>query len=336
MNLADTPLFSIIVPVYNVEQYINRCVDSILAQTYQNFELILVDDGSPDNSGKICDEYARKDSRIKVIHIPNGGVSNARNTGLDAASGDYIVFVDSDDWILPNHIEQLLPEGDEDWVCTGICILQNGVIIKNTKTPSSMLYKDQWISDFPGFWGQYANCSPCRCSYKTAILKKHRIQFHPDISIGEDELFNLNYIFHCNSLRYIEACTYCYDNRDTCSLMGRFHPDRLRSCHEAAAAVETITGKPEYTMRWRYWHLGLAHLKKWKKLSSAEQKKQIAAQLNSFFKDPYFRACLPYVRKNGSLDEKIETYLMTPFLHPLFPAFYKFITFPYILKRKIH
>lgn len=93
------PKLSVIVPVYNVEQYIHKCIDSILNQELQDFELVLIDDGSPDNSGKICDEYAEKDNRIKVIHQANGGVSKARNVGLDAASGEYISFIDPDDWI---------------------------------------------------------------------------------------------------------------------------------------------------------------------------------------------------------------------------------------------
>lgn len=90
---------SVIVPIYNVEPFIDRCIDSILNQTHTNLEIILIDDGSPDNCGKICDEYAKRDNRIKVIHKQNGGLSSARNAGLDIATGDYIAFVDSDDWI---------------------------------------------------------------------------------------------------------------------------------------------------------------------------------------------------------------------------------------------
>ncbi|WP_426351361.1 glycosyltransferase family 2 protein [Alloiococcus sp. CFN-8] len=101
-------LISIIVPIYNVEQYLKRCIDSILVQTYTNFELILVDDGSPDSSGNICDEYARKDPRVLVIHKSNGGLSDARNAGLRIAKGDYIAFVDSDDWVAPTFLEYLL------------------------------------------------------------------------------------------------------------------------------------------------------------------------------------------------------------------------------------
>lgn len=100
-------LITIIVPIYKVEGYLQRCINSILKQTYSNLEIILVDDGSPDNCGKICDEYAIQDERIKVIHKENGGLSDARNAGIDIANGDYITFVDSDDWIHTQYIEKL-------------------------------------------------------------------------------------------------------------------------------------------------------------------------------------------------------------------------------------
>ncbi len=101
-------LVSVIVPVYNVEAYLGRCVDSILAQTYRNLEVILVDDGTKDNCDRICDDYAAKDARIRVIHKENGGLSSARNAGIDIARGDFLEFVDSDDWIEPDAVESLL------------------------------------------------------------------------------------------------------------------------------------------------------------------------------------------------------------------------------------
>ena len=101
-------LISVIVPVYNVEEYVEKCVLSIINQTYKNLEIILVDDGSTDNSGKICDEIAIKDNRIKVIHKKNGGLSDARNVGIDIAKGDYLGFVDSDDYIDPDMYSILL------------------------------------------------------------------------------------------------------------------------------------------------------------------------------------------------------------------------------------
>lgn len=101
------PLISVIVPIYDVEQYICRCVDSIIAQTYKHLEIILVDDGSTDNCPQICDEYAKKDSRIRVIHKKNGGLSDARNAGMDVATGEYISFIDSDDYVSNDFIETL-------------------------------------------------------------------------------------------------------------------------------------------------------------------------------------------------------------------------------------
>lgn len=105
--MIENDLISIIVPIYNVEKYINKCVDSIINQTYKNLEIILVDDGSPDNCPQICDEYAKKDNRIKIIHKENGGLSSARNAGLDIMTGKYVTFIDSDDYYEPEAIEIL-------------------------------------------------------------------------------------------------------------------------------------------------------------------------------------------------------------------------------------
>ena len=116
------PLISVIVPVYKSEQYLEMCIDSIVNQTYKNLEIILVDDGSPDNCGQLCDEYATTDLRIRVIHKENGGVSHARNVGLEFANGEYISFVDSDDWIEPNMLELLwesLKLNNADMSCCG-------------------------------------------------------------------------------------------------------------------------------------------------------------------------------------------------------------------------
>lgn len=120
--MSREKLLSVIVPVYNVAPYLARCVDSILNQSYPSLELILVDDGSQDDSGKLCDEYAARDSRVRVIHKENGGLSSARNAGLDAAAGEYLTFVDSDDWIEPDSygpMIALLEQNDAALVCGG-------------------------------------------------------------------------------------------------------------------------------------------------------------------------------------------------------------------------
>lgn len=106
--MEQTPLISVIVPIYKVEQYLTKCVESILNQTYRQLEIILVDDGSPDGSGAICDQFAKKDSRIRVIHKKNGGLSDARNAGIEIAEGTYLAFVDGDDWIEPDTYEAML------------------------------------------------------------------------------------------------------------------------------------------------------------------------------------------------------------------------------------
>lgn len=120
--MENKPLISVIVPVYKVEQYLPRCVDSLLRQTYENLEIILVDDGSPDRCGEICEEYARRDSRIRVIHKENGGLSSARNAGIDVARGEYLGFVDSDDWIEPETyalMAAMAMEENVSLVCAG-------------------------------------------------------------------------------------------------------------------------------------------------------------------------------------------------------------------------
>ena len=107
-TLKNSPLVSVIIPVYNTEKYLLKCVDSVLAQTYTNIEIILVEDGSPDNCPTLCDEYAKKDSRIKVIHKKNEGSSLARKTGINNANGEYLAFVDSDDWVEENYIKKAI------------------------------------------------------------------------------------------------------------------------------------------------------------------------------------------------------------------------------------
>ncbi len=119
------PLISVIIPIYNVEKYLKKCIDSVISQTYKNLEIILVDDGSPDNCGIICDEYAQKDDRIIVIHKKDGGLSDARNAGIEICKGEYISFIDSDDFVSPYFIEMLY-RGVHDYNCE-IATVEHGV-----------------------------------------------------------------------------------------------------------------------------------------------------------------------------------------------------------------
>lgn len=120
-DFCNMPKISVIIPVYKVEQYLEDCIKSLLSQTFTDFEIILVDDGSPDNSGALCDKYAASDSRIKVFHKENGGVSSARNTGIKASKGEWICFVDSDDWVEPDYLEKLYKTVFEKQADVSIC-----------------------------------------------------------------------------------------------------------------------------------------------------------------------------------------------------------------------
>lgn len=161
-----SPLVSIIIPVYKVENYLHRCVDSVIKQTYDNLEIILVDDGSPDNCPAICDEYSQIDNRIKVIHKSNGGLSDARNCGMKAATGEYLVFVDSDDYISHDLIQKMMHEvhtQKADVICCGVNIVDTeGYIYDNRKCNNSFiasgeeltksLIKDEYPYNFA--WGK--------------------------------------------------------------------------------------------------------------------------------------------------------------------------------------
>ena len=136
----ENPLVSVIIPVYKVEKYLEKCVKSVLSQTYQNLEVILVDDGSPDECPRLCDEYELKDHRVRTIHKPNGGLSDARNIGMKSSTGEYLLFVDSDDWIENNLVEMAIHAMSEyrvDIVSFSANIIENDVIVRHEFMPYS-------------------------------------------------------------------------------------------------------------------------------------------------------------------------------------------------------
>lgn len=327
-------IVSVIVPVYKAESFIGKCIESILGQTYRDLELILVDDGSPDRSGAICDEYAAKDERICVIHTSNHGVSHARNTGLDRATGEYVCFVDSDDWIAPNYIQNLLPEQGEDLVHGGYVRMANGVMIEKVFIQAHTTNRSQWKENFEENWLKGALMAPWGNSYKRAIIEKHHIRFHTDIDIAEDTVFNLEYLIHCDQVRYHEQCDYFYKTDNGDSLMNRHHECRTRGLIEVTQAMERLTGKPEYRIRWHEWGLALAHHRKWLKLSKGAKKRTVIRCLKDTYRNRYFRESIPFIRKNGTLDEKVETFFMNRFFHPMYPGFYKILVGLSRLKRR--
>lgn len=194
-------LISLIVPVYNVEKYLCECIDSILSQTYKNFELILVDDGSPDNSGKICDEYAEKDSRIKVIHKENGGVSSARNVGLDNANGEYITFVDSDDTVDKQYLELMYDKITEDNY--DICISNSKYLLEGLSLKNILV---KFLS------GKIYQVSYGILYRKSSILG---VRFNERLKNNEDFLFTLRCILNCKKISSISKRIYFYRLNET-------------------------------------------------------------------------------------------------------------------------
>lgn len=220
-------LISIVVPIYNVEKYLPKCIESILNQTYKNFELILVDDGSKDNCGNICDEYAQKDNRIVVIHKENGGLSSARNAGIDIAKGKYIGFVDSDDWIHSEMYEKLvyLMESREADIaqCEFINAPSEDVKIEpekeEIKTFTNIeglnnLYNNMYVSTVVA-WNKL---------YKISLFKEIR---YPNGKIHEDEGTTYKLIFNAKRIVYTNQKYYYYRQTPNSITNAAFNKKRL-------------------------------------------------------------------------------------------------------------
>ena len=191
MKKVSNPLISVIIPVYKVEKYLEKCVDSVINQTYKNLEIILVDDGSPDNCPKICDEYAKKDKRIKVIHKENGGVGSARNKGMEKAVGEYITFVDSDDWLEKNFIQEMLfiiNKYKVDYVTCGYYrVYENKKEIINGNLEEIVIDSKEYVNKLLNVQNGYG-------FVHMKLIKKEKIsslRFEEKLVVGEDALFNI-------------------------------------------------------------------------------------------------------------------------------------------------
>ena len=227
-------MISIIVPVYNVEKVLHNCVESILSQTFSDFELILVDDGSPDNSGKICDEYAAKNNRIQVIHKANGGVSTARNAGIEKAKGEYICFVDSDDYLEKDYLNTLIeakrkhPDFDNVWC--GFQTVEdynrkNKEIVVSEKDKKASLSDIGCIMDLCGKWLVQM---PWNKLFVTKIIRKNSLNFPPELSLGEDYIFNLQYLDCTNGkIVVVNKPEYNYLRDGKESLDNKYYPNLL-------------------------------------------------------------------------------------------------------------
>lgn len=195
--------YSVIIPVYNAENTLKACIDSILNQNYSDFELILVNDGSTDLSLKISLEYERNYNNVFVVDKPNGGVSSARNAGLKIAKGEYILFVDSDDEVLPEYFSSLDKAEESDFLVFGYC--EKTVDNYFTKLPKR-------FDDSASYMTMSRDCGPWNKRYKNDIIVKNNISFPEDIDVGEDFVFCVNYSLFCNSMLLLNKPLYKHNN----------------------------------------------------------------------------------------------------------------------------
>lgn len=229
---------SIIVPVYNVERYLNRCIDSILAQDYSDYELILVDDGSQDSSKDICDDYKKENSNIIVIHKENGGLGSARNAGLDAATGRYISFIDGDDYIDHDHFTNMMRtinENDADTCLAGHTrnYFNHSVIKPNVCSKKKYDGKDIPQNILTRMCGKkpngtdYIEMSVCMVVFSNDIIQSHNIRFHSEREfISEDLIFGFDYYPCCKRVVVSDDVGYHYCDNEG-SLTTKYNPERF-------------------------------------------------------------------------------------------------------------
>ncbi|WP_242386626.1 glycosyltransferase family 2 protein [Phocaeicola sartorii] len=210
----EKPIVTIIVPVYKAEKYLSCCIDSILAQSFKDFELLLIDDGSPDSSGQICNEYASKDNRIHSFHKENGGVSSARNMGIDNAQGEWICFIDSDDWVEADFLKELIQYDSFDLIvggldsfgCTAISTKRNRnlvVDLKHSHQEAQILNADigNTISAF------YYSCGKL---FRRSIISQNRLRFDTRMKMCEDTCFLMQYLTHADKIILSDSSSYRY------------------------------------------------------------------------------------------------------------------------------
>lgn len=231
------PLVSVIVPVYKSEHYLPRCVESVLAQTYNDFELLLIDDGDPGEAAHLCREFEARDARVKVLRKENGGVSSARNMGLDHAVGDWIVFLDSDDWLDSNMLSSCVEKctGSDLVRCSQMFVYEDG-----TNAPMLMAdykSKDDYLRDIVdrrtslGVWAGM---------YKRSLFEQHNIRFDTGLVNGEDWLALTSLVYYCENISFVSEPLYCYNQGNPQSCTKRLSMEKILSCHYACRKISDL------------------------------------------------------------------------------------------------
>ncbi len=217
----NTTFFSIIVPVYNVAPYLRECLDSVLAQTYPDWECLCVNDGSTDESGAILDEYAKKDARFRIFHKKNGGVSSARNLALDNVRGEWVLFVDSDDYLSHECLKHFYTKCEIErytFVSCRVNTFQNGILKKCLRSSSDFLVERR---DFLQYIDVIYSATVWGISFSRRYLNDNKIRFKCDLKVHEDAFFVLEVLLHAEHVCHITSEGYCYRLPDYRSIEGR-------------------------------------------------------------------------------------------------------------------
>lgn len=297
-------LVTVIIPVYNTETYLKQCIDSIIDQTYRPIQLILVDDGSKDQSLSICQEYAKNHSWIEVYHQENQGVSVARNTGLQYTKGKWVFFIDSDDYVTPTYIEHFMELGDHPFI--------GGGYTENTKeqwryhVEHCVLSLEEYIAHPRQNINRIPSVHVIGNRYLYSVITEHSLSFDRGITCGEDLRFNVKYFACVDTLCASPHCDYQYTLREN-SATHTFWPNRLEEERTESQVREALFAKSEEFnfVKYIHWHTALEHFYNFSAKVHPEHK-VASKQLRKAVADRYFRKSIPWIIKNGSKDMKIE------------------------------
>lgn len=325
-------MFSVLVSIYKVESYLRECIESILNQTYSNFEIILVDDGSPDNCPRICDEYAQKYNKVKVVHKQNGGLVSARKAGLELAEGDYICFVDGDDFIQNDMLKTYhdsLSEQQADVICCGVSNYWNGTIARVAqKVPAGFYSKNRLKKDIypymlsnPPFFSFYVIPSVCAKCFKKEIAIEVYKDVPQDISLGEDVAVSYPALLCAESISVIDYFGYMY-RQNSNSMTHTYNKDLYRNIKNLIAHFKSQKEKYEWcdTRQMDEYIVYLLYLAKTNEMIyNTQQSYRIKRHnFNRYLNDEDFQQSVSRVRVDNLKDKVIVWCLKNKIVLPLY------------------
>lgn len=253
---------SIILPIYNVEKYLSRCIDSLLNQTLEDIEIIMVDDGSPDNCPLICDEYAKRDKRVKVVHKQNAGLGYARNSGLDVAAGEYVAFVDSDDYVEQNMYKTLYEKAEKDKCDAVFCGFRTEISpdkwIYSDEVNEDVVWKDDEVRTFmldmiaseAGIKAERLyQMSVWHSIYKRSFIEERQIRFVSEREVASEDIpFQVDFLSKANTVAYVSKTFYSYCLNGT-SLTATLKPEKYARYKHLRACLLAKSSDAEYVSR---------------------------------------------------------------------------------------